>query len=290
MSDNTLPTVQPAPLTIHNPRLPWREGLIAAAALLAVIAALRFAYPLADDWSRVFVPAVRQWRDPYSIQNFTNPPWVLFFLPHALLPLAWSNAVNFCITLVVISVVIRHFRGGWKAFVLVFSSPMIVSLAQTNNIDWVSLVAFLLPAQWGLPVLAAKPQVAGGAALVWWKRQNYSLRMLLPTLLIVAVSFLVWGLWPLKFNLPAHADIWNLALFPYSVPIGCYLLYRGWKHDDEILAAVATPFFMPYFGLHSLTVPLVLLACRYPREALYLNLGFWWFLLVEMRRLPLMAM
>lgn len=258
--------------------------LLLLVALAVCVVAIRQVVPLGFDWVTTYSTLPGIWQAPYTNENFTNPPWVTFVLPHALLPVDWGNAVNFLLNIAVPLLVIFKYRGGPIAILLTFTSPMMIDLARVNNIDWLPLATFLLPAQWGLPLLLLKPQILGGAALIWWKKHGFSLRMLLPSLIIVALSFLIWGLWFQEAGLLPFANIWNFAPFPIGIPFGIYIIYLAWRDDDEILGAAATPFFSPYVAHYSLSGLVALLACRYPRAAFCLSFGFWWYTIVTERR------
>ena len=281
-----------APTTISPTGRYARAGVIAllALALPAALWGLHEFYPIGADWESAFFPAMRHFLNPYEVEYFTSPPWVLALLPHALLDLQWSNAINLCLNILTLGALIWRYKGGWPAMLLTFTSPIFLKLAHANNVDWIPALAFLIPPMWGLPLLVAKPQVLGGAALIWWKRRRFSPLMLLPLVGIIILSLVIWGFWPADVNgLPERANLWNFAPWPFGIPAGIYLIYRAWKKDDEILAAAATPFFVPYFGVHSLAPLMALLACKYRREAIYLYAGFWFYLIVESRRLALIA-
>ncbi|NLX11338.1 MAG: hypothetical protein GXY36_16950 [Chloroflexi bacterium] len=249
-------------------------------------------YPVGVDWEESYHAAFRHFRDPYTHSDFAGIPWLLA-LPHALLPLEVGNAINFILHILLLGAIIWKYRGGWQAVLLTFTSPLFLDLARTNNVDWVPALAFLLPPEWGLVLLAAKPQTLGCAALIWWKRQKYSLRMLVPLIVVVALSFAIWGWWPGKIGMAEGDDIrqaaWNFAPWPFAIPLGLYLLVQAYKADDEIMAAAATPFLVPYFAPYSLVPLLALLSSRHRKAALYLYFAFWFFFIVEGRRVGMLA-
>lgn len=272
----------------------WR-GWLGFAALIGVIWGVLFVvllevYPIGVDWETAFYPAMQNFLTPYDIpqQKFVGFPWVLFLLPHGLLPIEAGNAVNFMLHLTALILLLRHYRGQWYAYVMVFTSFFFIDLVRTNNIDWIPTLALVLPPMWGLPLLIAKPQMVGGVALLWWKKAGFSPRLLVPTALVVLLAFVVWGDWlspSLRLSGGLVNTFWNFSPFPFGVPIGIYLLYKGYREDNEVLAAAGTPFFAPYFAPYSLTPLFALLACRYPRMAFYLYVSFWFFFVVESRRL-----
>lgn len=245
-------------------------------------------YPVGVDWQHSYYPAMHHFWQPYDHSDFAGFPWLLLFLPHGLLPMRWGNAANFVLEIAVLGALIRVYRGGWAAVLLTFTSPIFLDLLRTNNVDWVPALAFLLPPTWGLPLLIAKPQTLGGAALIWWKRTRFSWRLLVPAGLVVALSFVIWPGWLSSIGM-AGGDIrdtaWNFAPWPFAIPLGLYLLYRAYKADDEIIAAAATPFLVPYFAPYSLAPLLALLACRHRTAAIYLYFGLWFYLIIESRRI-----
>jgi hypothetical protein len=289
MLDKTKPPMPDLLNKIKSPKLRIAV-LVAVWGVMAIFAivVLAFFYPVGIDWQVTFsrIPAI--WFDPYVLPGFLNPPWVVVLLPHTFLPLNWGNAVNLVLHIGVLFAVIWKYKGGWQAMLLVFTSPMMLDLARTNNIDWIPLLAFLLPPPWGLPFLLVKPQMLGGAAVVWFK--EYKFKLLIPSIVLLLLSFLIWGgFWFLRIKSPTASDLWgivNFSPFPYFIPLGLYLLYLAWQKSDAILGAAATAFLAPYYAVYSLTSLLALLACKYRREAFIIYLGFWAFTIVEGRRLP----
>lgn len=263
----------------------WLVLPLAAALLGFLLYFLQLYYPVGVDWQYNFNPLSENWRDPYALPTFTSPPWVVALVPHAWLPLAWGNAVNLLLNVGVLLALLRRFRGGWQGILLVFTSPVFFDLARTNNVEWIPALAFLLPAQWGLPLLAVKPQVLGAAALVWWKRNGYGWRTLAPLGTVVLLSFAVWGWWPAELGLLPHAQGWNFAPWPFGIPLGGFMLWRAYHAEDELLAAAATPFLVPYFAPYSLVPLLALLSGKYRREAFFVYVGLWIYVILEARRL-----
>jgi hypothetical protein len=145
---------------------PWSWFRIALVVLLLVVflALLQLMYPIGMDWRDTFSKVDELWRAPHVLGGFTSPPRLVALLPHAWLPTNWGNTDNFTLNVLMILAVIRRFKGGWPALLLVFTSPPFFDLARTNNIDWIPLLSVLLPPMWGLPLLAVKPQAIGGIA------------------------------------------------------------------------------------------------------------------------------
>lgn len=248
---------------------------------------LQLYYPPAVDWEYSFSPLSEHWRNPYVIRTFTMPPWVTFLVPHAWLPLSWGNAINLSLNITVILALVRRYNGGWQTLLLVFTSPPFFDLARTNNIDWIPMLAFLIPPAWGLPLLAIKPQSMGASALIWWKREKFRWQMLLPLVLVLGISLFVWGNWIVELGLIDNI-VWNFAPWPLGIPLGVYMLVRAYKKDDVILAAVATPFLVPYIAPYSITALFALAGGKYRREVFIVYIAFWVFVIVESRRIALM--
>lgn len=267
---------------------------ITAAVILTGIAAaglyfLQLYYPLGVDWEYSFAPLPEMWRDPFVIPTFTNPPWIIGLLPHTWLPTSWGNAVNLMLNILVITLVIKKFEGGWQTMFMVFTSPPFLDLARTNNVTWIPLLALLVPPQWGLPILAIKPHSLGAVALVWWKKQNFNWKMFVPLGVVALVSFAIWGFWPLKFGLIESSDWWNFSVWPLGLPLGIYMLYKAYKSEDEFLAAAATPFLTPYIAPYSITALFAYVGSKYKKEMFFVYVAFWAYVIIESRRLALMG-
>lgn len=265
----------------------WLPRLLAGLIVIVLVAFLKEYYPIGVDWQETYSQIPDHWRDPYEIPSFTSPPWIMLFLPHAWLPIDWGNAINLVLNITLVVAVIVRFSGGWPLMLLVFTSPPFFDLVRTNNVDWIALLAFLVPIMWGLPILAAKPQALGGASLIWWKRSANKIRLLLPIAVVVILSFLIWGLWPLRIK-PVHESVWNFAPWPFLIPLGIYMLYRAYRQDDLFLAAAATPFLVPYIAPYSLAGLLAFSGSKYRREAFIVYIAFWIYFIVESRRLGIL--
>lgn len=260
--------------------------LVVFAALLNAIQANFYALSIENgiDWQATFSELSNHWRDPYELEMFTNPPWVLFLLPHAWLPREWGAAVNFVITVIVTMAVIVRYGGGWQVMLMVFTSSIFMDLVRTNNIDWIPMLALLVPPRWGLPLLLIKPHSIGAVALIWWKREKFSWKMLVPSVAVVLLSFVLWGWWLSRVGLVEQAYMWNFAPFPYFIPLGLYMLYRAYRSDDAFLAAAATPFLTPYFAPYSLTAVFAFTGSKYKREMFIVWVAFWVFFVLEAKQ------
>lgn len=252
--------------------LTWQIALLFVALAGVFLVAAYIVAPVGVDWEQTFHPATRSLADPYTNSKFTNPPWALFFLPHAIFDLRFSNAVNLLLNATVLLLIIRRFGGSMVTILLVFTTPHFLDLMRTNNIDWIPALALLVPPAYGMALLAVKPQAIGAVVLIWWRDNNFRPYIFIPTAILLGLSFLVYGFW---FNqaagVPEISAVWNLAPFPFLIPVGAYLLYRAYRtenSDDAIaLSVTATIFLTPYVAFYSVNTVIALLASRFKREA-----------------------
>jgi hypothetical protein len=61
-------------------------------------------------------------------------------------------------------------------------------------------------------------------------------------------------------------------------------LYRAIRTDDELIAAAATPFLVPYIAPYSLSGLMAMLGGKYKREIFYLYIGSWAYFIIQLRR------
>jgi hypothetical protein len=258
-------------------------ALLAFSGMLA-LAVLWWVMPVGVDWEFTFSQIPKIWRDPYQLWLFTNPPWIMALLPHAWLPLRLGNALNFLLNIFLIIGAGRAAGGGRMALALTLTSPVFFDLARTNNVDWIPLLGFVIGPAWGLPLLAAKPQALGGAAVVWvaeaFRRRAW--RVFLPLAAVLAVS-LAWGFWPAHLNVPKDV-MWNFAPWPWGLPLGGWLLYRAIKTNDPFLGAASTPFLVPYLAPYSAAGLFGIAAARWPRVAQVIWVALWMYLIISVRR------
>jgi len=252
---------------------------------LVLLSAIMFAFPIGSDWP-AYSASLEQIQTPYSIPRFVGMPFVFFVLPHALVDIDTGNAINLALNIIVIAAVAWKLTGRnwWIAFLITMSSPMGIQLLMSNNIDWLPLSSFLVADWIAYPLLAMKPQMLGGAAIIRFKRNPNPLH-LIPLLGVLIASIVIWGAWWQHIGGGLMDVKWNFAPFPYLIPVGCWLLWQAWKTDDEIIAACATCFFVPYFAPYSVAGIHVLLASKYRKVAIWLWVFSWYFVVIASRRM-----
>jgi hypothetical protein len=259
-------------------------ALAAAVAATFLYAGVRY-LPLGVDWDWTYQHIPEHFFEPYMNSHFTNPPWAMLLLPHAWLPVAWSNTINLALNVLLILLVVRKFGGDRVTLLITFFSFPFIDLMRTNNIDWIPLLGLLTPNAWGVPLLAVKPHSLGAIVVVWWKKHGFSWRFWLPLAGTLGLSFLVWGWWPSEIGLLDESRFWNFAPWPVGIPVGLYLLYLGYTRDDEMLAAAATPFLTPYIAPYSFTAVLAYVGSKHKKEAFFLSFFFLFYFVVQLRRL-----
>jgi hypothetical protein len=179
-----------------------RQAVLVVLAVILLISAVSVAamyIPSDTDWHGTFRPAARaliSGHSPYEVESFFNPPWGLLpLVPIALLP-----------------------EGVGRAIIL-------ISCLLTANIDYLVTLGFVFPPQIGLFFVLIKPQIGGAVALYWfvesWRRGGLRefVRIFWPITVASLVSFLLFGLWPLR-TLGRSVDVsWNASLWPASIPL-----------------------------------------------------------------------
>lgn len=259
--------------------------LVLVLAFLVTGYAIYTYYPEGSDWQLYFAPLAQHVRDPYAVKDFVNPPWIYALIPYVFLPERISETINLLITFVILALVVRKAKGGWLGVILTFTCPWFLYMFARNPIDWIPMLGYLLPPTWGFPLMLIKPQTIGASALILWKKAGFKFKVLIPSIAVLILSFILWGNWITPSTTDITSKPWNLAMWPFGIPIGLFLLYLAWKKDDEIIAAAATPFLVPYIAPYSIFCILPMMSGKYKKAAIAFYLFTWWFLVVENRRM-----
>ncbi len=247
--------------TIPNKR--QIAGLVMA--LFSAVFLIGYLLPqVSIDWVYGFRPAVLDLlhgRSPYYERAFYSPtpPWILVALtPIALLPERVGSAAWFALSVIAIG------WAGWRAklplWVLVayFLSPPVIAGLRNGQIDGLLVLGAFLPPQWGLFLIAVKPQLGLGLALYWAidSARRGGLREVVrvfgPVALAYGITFLIWGVYLLPPN-GSHQDLfsgdWNVSLWPLSLPIGVGLLFQAIRAKRPGWALLSGPCLFPYSGI-----------------------------------------
>lgn len=223
------------------------------------------------DWL-VFTWAAHHPMNNLYSNGFVSPPWLLFFLPHALLPPLWGVNLNRILTILIIAIVIRRRGGDLRSLLLVGTSMPLIWLMINGNIDFVSFLGLLLPPSLGLIAFSAKPQAGLGMVILYFKRHGW--KVFIPLTILLTISFIIYRDWFAHMT-PTIVPGRQFQFFPWLVPLGLYLLYRSLIEDDDAWATLASLFLVPYYGFWSLTFPLALLSIKHKRSAFTLWLASW---------------
>ena len=234
--------------------------------------------PRGVDWHYTYSLLPSHWTAPYSIGGFINPPYVMAFILYMLLPFRWSNALNAIINLGVLALANWKYKGGLFGLLMIFTSAYFLNLMLANNIDWIPLLGVMCPPGLGIILISVKPQTLAGIGLIWLKRHGP--KVMIPAVCVTALSLVIWHGWIFQWIASEHriglqGSGWNFSPFPYLVPLGVFMLYKAWKSDDEILAAMATACFVPYFGMYSVTSVLAIAGRKHRIYAIVLWIIGW---------------
>jgi hypothetical protein len=238
--------------------------------------------PDALDWYQVFKPAAQALaigNNPYEIPRFFNPPWtVIPLIPIAFLPTGLDLWVLSLVTLIVLAVTTYLLGGNEIAIAaILFSLPAIFGLSN-GNIDWLAVLGFVLPPSLGLFFVVIKPQIGFGVVVFWlfrsWERGGWLEvgRTFTPITVVTLLSFLIYGLWPLRtINVEpyGYAGFW-----PWSIPVGVILLGLAvWKRE-KVYAIGSSPWLAPHLEFHSWIGPLFALV-RVPKILVAIVVAMW---------------
>lgn len=211
------------------------------------------------DWEilREAAIALLSGQNPYLVGSgellFFNPPWALIaVIPFVTLPLITGLLINAVISVIVLLFVARHLKLSLWEFFFIAISPMMLQSMIFGNIEWMPMLGLLFPAPLAMLFFVTKPQAALGWIILFlvrgwkigrWKRVTV---ILVPTILVTAVSLTLWGLPPI----PGTENPGQYSFFPISLLLGIPALIWALKNDDERIAGFVGPFMAPYVSFH----------------------------------------
>lgn len=242
--------------------------------------------PGGDDWetfrgaSRRILDGSPLYGEKVTHAYYSNPPWVaLLLIPLSLFPFQWGWAILAILSFFVIILVCRRWRLDILKTTLVLISPAMFYLMLHGEIDAFTLAGVLLPQETWFLVAASKPQVAVG--LILGVRKERLVKAFGITILVLVLSFLFFGLWPLDVIqqptpfVDAGHNLWA-GLWPFQFPAGLAILLLGVKRQDERFLIAASPFLSPYAATSSLLGPWIALASYLNRWETLLVFLAWW--------------
>lgn len=247
----------------------WRQVILLAAVFALLVAAfLASPWSGGDDW-KVFHDAGRRVLGGEPLYGeavmagyyYYNPAWfALLLAPSGLLPIRLGWAILSAATLIAGVALLRRWEPGSGIIkpVLVLLSPPMIYLLLHGQIDMIIISAVFLPAEWWALAAFTKPQVALG--LVAGIPRGRWLRTILVSGTVLAVTLILFGLWPLELidQPPSFIDIghnlWR-GLWPFQVPAGIALVALGYSRRDERLLIAGSPLLSPYAAISTLIGP-----------------------------------
>lgn len=273
---------------MSRPQAPRPLTLFAGLAAALALAAAALFLPPGIDWQQTFRPAALATlggASPYTATPaapYAGAPWGLWLLlPFALMPESLGRALHFAAALLAFAYAARRLGGGPWGVGLVVASPPVVHCLLNSNVDWMPVLGFVLPPQWGLFLIAVKPQIGFTVALWWlvaaWRQGGWrqAWRVFAPVTAALALSLLVYGPWPLNsLEIARMSTGWNASLWPMSLPVGLGLLWASLRRQDQRYAMGAAPCLSPYVLFHAWSGAVAALAAN-PGELAAVVAGLW---------------
>jgi hypothetical protein len=253
-----------------------RDAVIMAGCLAVALCLLLLISPILPagiDWRDTYRPAalaLLRGQDPFAVEvaptaPFFAAPWGLLpLIPLAVLPLHVGRALLIFISLVALAYSARRLGARPIALAAFLVAPPVVHCLLNANIEWIPLLGFVLPPQLGLFFIAVKPQTGFAVAIFWlieaWRTGGWrkAFETFAPVTAALLLSFLLFGLWPLRFrSVLGIAESFNASLWPWSIPVGLALMAAAVYKREIKYAMPASPCLSPYVLFHSWSSALI---------------------------------
>src|SRR5262245_3433460 len=215
--------------------------VLAGWAVVFVVAyvAMHFVSVPAADW-------YHDYADFANRQYLVYPPWIAIVM-WPVRSLFTQNAL----TLTILAYALWRYKARPIHYALAFTAMPVYWNLWLGQTDYIPLLGMVwLPL--GLPLVALKPQTAIWGAFAWWLRRND--RWLIAALAAggLALSLLIYGLWPLHLSLPVtYYTGYNLSAWRWGGWVGGGLaviaaLWATFRQRDidasMALGALAAPY------------------------------------------------
>lgn len=234
------------------------------------------------DWSHSFSLALKalfSGTSPYLIFHFWNPPWVLFpLLPFFLFPS--GRALMLLVSIFAFTFVAFRLGGKAPAVVAFLMSPLVFNSLMWGNVEWLTVLGLVVNPVIGIFLLVLKPQMTVIPMLFLlvetWHQNKWigAAKFVLPVMIGFLLSFVAYGLWPLKILAYPQIVDPSLSFFPYSVPFGILLSAFAFRRHEIRYAVAASPMFFPWLSPQVwLVVPLALVSST--RWSLFVSIASW---------------
>lgn len=241
-----------------------------------------FVFPLRIHWRDIYRPATLRLiagRSPYTIFGFLNPPWALIpLIPLAILPVKLGSALMSSITFLVYGFVAIKFGAKPLTLALFLFLPYTLYNLVQVNIDWLVMLGFLMPPQFGLFFVLLKPHIGGFVALFWliesWRigKIRKIVKVFSPVMIAFLLSFIVYGNYITQLERQFLQE--NKNFWPMSIPVGLALLVYSIRKHRMGPSITAGPLLSPY--TQSYSWPIALLGILpYQWETAAAAVGLW---------------
>lgn len=273
--------------------------LVASFIALSIALAQWAPAPLGIDWRLTYRPAALamfRGENPFDLSvapeaPFFAAPWGLLpLLPVAFLPPETGRGMIMLGGFAVFAVAAIRLGAKPPALSLFLLSPPVLHCIVNANIEWLTVVGFIMPPQIGLFFVTVKPQTGFAVAVFWlfeaWRAGGLRRVVVVFSPIAVAylVSFWLYGLWPLRLgSVLIYGQTFNASLWPLSIPVGLTLLVTAIQQRRVVWAMPASPCLSPYVLFHSWSAALAALVRR-PLQLLAAIVGLWLVVLVELMR------
>lgn len=255
-------------------------GLVIALALSFAAASL---VPPAIDWTESFRPAaltLLSGHSPYNNPLIVHAPWGLIALiPLAVLPEAVGRTMMIFCALASITFVAHRLGGKPLSIAFLLLSPIVMHEILNGSIDWLAIIGFVVPPQFGLFFISIKPQIGIAVAPFWlieaWRIGGWKhvLKVFAPFTIVLLLSFAVFGAWP--FQATQYPSLWwNASFWPLSIPVGLALFISAVRKRRIEYAMAASPCLSPYVLFHSWIGALLSIVSSVP-ETIAAVVGLW---------------
>jgi hypothetical protein len=217
----------------------------------------------------------------YDFPYFSYPPWILPILaPLTVIPNPWGTALMLWIGTVVIgAVTLKLGKKVWKIGLVMLSPPFLMMMFY-GGFDWLPLSGLLLPPMWGFLLLSVKPQVGISASLTWFQQApnwRERFKIVLPTLVVVAIALVVWPGWPawMLAGSSLASEWFNFSVFPWGLIPAAALTVYAWRRKSQAAALAIMPLCSPYLSANAWVGFFVAMAAEFPWLCLLLDIAVW---------------
>lgn len=189
--------------------------------------------------------------------------------------------MHYLVALVALSAVAIRLGARPPAVILLLLSSPVFWLLHQGQLEWLVLLALLLPPRWGVFLAIIKSQVGLGL-LIFWFVEAWRVRQLWgvlsrfgPLAVAMLASFALFGFWPERARFLAGDQVgWNDNIWPACLLIGVPLIVTSVLFRKLKLALAAGPYLSPYAFAGSYVG--VIMACvKSPSLMVFVVVSFW---------------